>query len=105
VNALNGQYPIYSRIILLVIFLIVALASVAALSGFWSEQSSTQPEEIRQAILDACVQCYALEGSYPPSLEYLEEHYGLILDRERYFFYYEVFASNVLPTVEVYKKE
>jgi len=102
---LNGQYPIYSRIILLVIFLIVALASVAALSGFWSEQSSTQPEEIRQAILDACVQCYALEGSYPPSLEYLEEHYGLILDRERYFFYYEVFASNVLPTVEVYKKE
>ncbi|HOK43617.1 MAG TPA: hypothetical protein PLD49_08125 [Thermoclostridium caenicola] len=102
---MNGQYPIYSRIILLVIFLIVALASVAALSGFWSEQSSTQPEEIRQAILDACVQCYALEGSYPPSLEYLEEHYGLILDRERYFFYYEVFASNVLPTVEVYKKE
>lgn len=102
---MNGQYPIYSRIILLVIFLIVALASVAALSGFWSEQNSTQPEEIRQAILDACVQCYALEGSYPPSLEYLEEHYGLILDRERYFFYYEVFASNVLPTVEVYKKE
>lgn len=102
---MNGQYPIYSRIILLVIFLIVALASVAALSGFWSEQSSTQPEEIRQAILDACVQCYALEGSYPPSLEYLEEHYGLILDRERYFFYYEVFASNVMPTVEVYKKE
>jgi len=105
VNTLNGQYPIYCKIILLVIFLIITLASVAALDGFWAEQSSAQPEDIRQAILDACVQCYALEGSYPPSLEYLEDHYGLILDRDRYYFYYEVFASNVMPTVEVYKKE
>lgn len=102
---MNGQYPICVRIILLAIFLLITLASVAALSGFWTEQSGAQPEDIRQAILDACIQCYALEGGYPPSLDYLEEHYGLILDRDRYYFFYEVFASNVMPMVEVYKKE
>ncbi len=47
------------------------------------------------------IQCYASEGSYPPDLTYLEDNYGLILKRERYLYYYEVFASNVLPDIRV----
>lgn len=102
---MSGQNPIFSRLILLVIALVIVLACVAGLNGFWERRGSARPEDIRKAVMDACVQCYALEGSYPPSLEYLEDHYGLILDREEYYFYYEVFASNVMPTVEVYRKE
>ena len=45
--------------------------------------------------------CYAAEGVYPPTLEYMEEHYGIQIDRQRYTVHYEVFASNIMPDITV----
>ena len=101
---LSGKNQVHIRLIMLGTALIIILATLAGLDSFWKGHSASRPEDIQKAILDACVQCYALEGSYPPSLEYLENHYGLILDRDKYYFYYEVFASNVMPNVEVFRK-
>lgn len=56
---------------------------------------------MRDAILNAAAQCCAIEGSYPETLEYLEEHYGVRIDRDSYVVTYDAFASNVLPTVVV----
>ena len=53
----------------------------------------------------AAVACYAAEGIYPPTLEYLEEHYGVQVDRERYTVVYDVFASNLMPDVTVLEHE
>ena len=44
---------------------------------------------------------YAIEGRYPPSVEYLEEHYGIQIDRERYNVFYSGFASNIMPDITV----
>jgi hypothetical protein len=57
-----------------------------------------------EAIERAARQCYALEGAYPPTLEYLEENYGLMLDRDRFHYLYEVIGSNIHPIVEVLDK-
>ena len=62
-----------------------------------SEGSDTLIKAIRQA----SVQCYAIEGRYPPSVEYLEEHYGIQIDRERYNVFYSGFASNIMPDITV----
>ncbi len=48
--------------------------------------------------------CYSIEGIYPPSIEYLKDNYGLIID-ERYFVHYEIFADNIMPQYEVYDME
>lgn len=45
--------------------------------------------------------CYALEGRYPDSLEYLMKHYGVTVDESRYIVYYSVFASNLMPDITV----
>jgi hypothetical protein len=90
--------------ILLIVLLIVLAFSVVQMDKFWKVKEQEQPQRIKEAIEKACVQCYALEGSYPPDLEYLGQHYGLVLDHERYFYFYEVFASNIMPDVEVYEK-
>ena len=45
--------------------------------------------------------CYAAEGIYPPDLDYLEEHYGLQIDRDRYTVFYQIFASNLMPDITV----
>lgn len=58
----------------------------------------------REAVNRAMVECYAIEGNYPPNLEYMEENYGLSYDHTKYYIFYEVFASNIMPTVEVYEK-
>ena len=92
------QYVFIAIIIILIVF------STIKMDFFLNQKNDAQPEKIKEAILKACVQCYALEGSYPPDLNYLNQHYGIILDRERYFYYYEIFASNLMPDVEVYEK-
>ena len=56
---------------------------------------------IRNAILNSAKQCCAIEGSYPPSLEYLEENYGLVVNRQNYIITYSIFAENILPNVIV----
>ncbi len=90
--------------ILLFFLLVVLVFTVVQMDGFWQEKEQDQPLRIKEAIEKASIQCYALEGSYPPNLEYLEEHYGLVLDEEKYFYFYEIFASNIMPDVEVYEK-
>jgi hypothetical protein len=56
---------------------------------------------LEEAVRRGAVACYAAEGMYPPDLAYLETHYGLQVDRERYTVIYEVFASNLMPDVTV----
>jgi len=54
-------------------------------------------EQVRQAAIG----CYASEGRYPQSVDYLVEHYGLIYDEERYSILYDAFASNIMPDIDV----
>ena len=59
---------------------------------------------IEQGIRRLALQCYAVEGVYPPDLEYLEENYGLQVNRKDFYITYNAFASNIPPTVIVTPK-
>lgn len=59
---------------------------------------------LSDAIIRSAVQCYAIEGFYPPDIEYLENNYGLLVDHDKYIISYSVFASNIMPEVEVFIK-
>ena len=56
---------------------------------------------VRDSILRAAQQCCAAEGSYPSSLAYLEDHYGLTVNHDDYVINYDSFAGNVTPSVVV----
>lgn len=69
--------------------------------------SSTDKRELsalKTNIENGITMCYAVEGAYPESVEYLCEHYGLIYDREKYFVDLDRFASNIRPTVTVFER-
>ena len=53
------------------------------------------------AVKNAVLTCYAVEGTYPESLEYLREHYKLAYNTERFVVEYDAFASNVMPEIVV----
>lgn len=78
------------------------LNGVLTMSGRMDREGA---ETLRSAIARASVQCYAIEGRYPPSVEYLEENYGISIDRKRFFVFYEGFASNVMPDITVVSSE
>lgn len=57
-----------------------------------------------QSVTRATVQCYAIEGRYPPDLDYLEENYGLILDRDHYVYHYRLEGANLMPEIQVFEE-
>lgn len=57
-----------------------------------------------EAIRRAVVHCYAVEGAYPPDIGYLETHYGVLIDHDKYLVTYEAFASNVMPQIQIVEK-
>lgn len=70
-------------------------------------QESSEKERfdiLTVAIKRSAVQCYAIEGFYPPNIEYLEKNYGLLVDHDKYVVSYSIFASNIMPDIEVYLK-
>lgn len=88
-----------------VVAVVLVLALAALLWAGWTAAQHSMREQaassVRTAILDAAMQCCAIEGAYPQSLAYLEDQYGLRINREAYAVTYEAFAGNVPPSVMV----
>ena len=82
------------------LLLLVGVFAVGALS-FAGKAGQKGEESLRRAVTRASVQCYAIEGRYPPSVEYLEENYGVRIDRDRYNVFYNGVASNVMPEIVI----
>ena len=70
-------------------------------SGRKAEGARILEESVRRS----AAACYAAEGMYPPDLDYLQEHYGLQIDRSRYTVFYEIFAENLMPEITVVSSE
>lgn len=92
-------------------FLLVVLLLAVVLGSLWgiaqkdSARRQNAPTAMKNSILRCAAQCYAVEGNYPGSLSYLEEHYGLRINTADYYVVYNVFASNVPPEVRIVSKD
>ena len=91
----------FGPILLVPLVVAVLLMFTTALSNLQKGQQSEGRQQLEDAVRRSAVACYAAEGIYPPNLEYLEEHYGIQVDRDRYTVMYEIFASNMMPDVTV----
>lgn len=85
--------------------MLLVLFAAARLYGLVSRDMDEQAAAaLRQAVVDAAVQCYAVEGKYPESLDVLEQEYGVQINHARFIVTYDVFASNQLPDITVLEK-
>ena len=84
---------------------IVVVLAVCAIVGAAQASAKTQGAvALRDAVLQSAKQCCAIEGSYPTTLEHLEQDYGLTINHDSYVVSYEYFADNVMPSVVVTPK-
>ena len=87
-----------------ILLVLLIAAAVAVFGGAGRELSDEGAAAIREAVRRSALQCYAVEGIYPPDLAYLEENYGLQVNTGDYYVTYDAFASNLPPTVIVTAK-
>ena len=76
---------------------------IAPASGRDMDEESERA--IKAAVERCAMQCYVVEGAYPPSLAYLEENYGLQINKKEFYVSYDIFASNVPPAVKVISRD
>ena len=89
-----------------VVFTLVIIAAVViffwtAVGGAAGKADSSSASTLEKAIKRAAVQCYAIEGFYPPSVSYLEDNYGIIIDRDKFIVEYKCDIGNNLPIIKV----
>lgn len=90
--------------VLLILAIILVITAVMVLlpdDGMTDESAKA----IRYAVERSARQCYVVEGVYPPNLEYLEDNYGLQVNRRDFYITYDAFASNMPPAVQVNLKK
>ena len=89
---------------------LILFASVAILMmrGVQDAARVSDDEGMRlaeEAIERAVISCYSLEGVYPATYEDLKAKSGLAVDEEKYIVRYEIFASNIRPSVTVMERQ
>lgn len=87
--------------------LLFAAVAVWMVRGVREAAQVSRQEGLRmaqEAVDRAVVSCYSLEGVYPATYEDLKAKSGLAIDEEKYAVFYDIFASNIRPTVTVVER-
>lgn len=107
-NRFQSRTPVYSKIHISHFFLFFSIViMIVFFYGVNSIDQSTkakQKESLHNTISQCVTHCYAVEGTYPPSLAYLKEHYGLIYDEKTFFVDYTSIGSNLRPDITIIEK-
>lgn len=93
-----------SYIIPCALFAAVIIWLVVSLNNTSDATRRQECAAVKSTLENGITMCYAIEGAYPPSVEYLGEHYGVTYDTAKYIVYYDHFADNVRPTVRVIER-
>lgn len=92
----------------LIMFLAV-LAAVFCLykaaNKMGNNQQAESLKQLESSIRKATMTCYATEGVYPPTIQYLKDNYGIQVDESRFVVFYEIFGSNVMPGITVMERQ
>lgn len=91
-----------SQWIIGLILIQMVLVFVPVIFEYIEKNDQLSVEDVQIIVEDYAVLCYATEGSYPANLDYLVKNYGLILQEDRFIYKYDIFASNVMPEINVF---
>lgn len=81
--------------IFLLSFILICFPKVA------NQVSKEKQQALEDALQRACLQCYAIEGRYPPNIRYLKKHYGVVIDDSKFEVFYDIWADNIFPDITV----
>lgn len=88
-----------------VIFITVIVLFIYGISTVSNSSVTNDRDILEKAINHDIIHCYCVEGMYPPSVKYMEDHYGLIYDSSKFIVDYEYIGANIMPRVMIISKQ
>ena len=86
--------------------LLLVLTFFVLFTNSFSQANLEHEKTILQDALNRSItQCYALEGSYPFKLSYLEDNYGLTYNKEHFYIDYQYIGANLRPDVTIIERD
>lgn len=98
----NKTAAIPVSVVLFAVIVVAFLYGITLISG---TNSAGEKNNVINALDRDITHCYAVEGKYPPSVEYLEENYGLAYNKDLYIIHYEPTGDNIRPSYTVLEKQ
>lgn len=103
-NIWTGKREKHFPLLPLIIFGAAAVFTLAALTSSQGSETELRQSSIKDSISKAASLCYAAEGAYPESLDYLGENYGVRTEYEDFTVHYSYAGGNIPPDIIVAPK-
>ena len=105
INLLSPLPTLFRGIICMLAVFAVTLALVLiGLSRTSNSVRSQGTQSAEEAIRRAALTCYALEGAYPESYEYLREYYPPGINETLYAVHYIAVTPSLMPEIAVLRR-
>ena len=91
-------------VISICVFVVVIIVFFYGISSFSTGSEKNQKQNLENALNRAIVYCYTTEGSYPESLDYIKNNYGLVYNEDLFYVDYRPIAENIYPEVTIIEK-
>lgn len=101
----KGSHKALHIIMPLVAFALVLGIFCYFVNAFSASSYDKQRDTLEAALNDSIAYCYAMEGAYPESLQYIKDNYGLTYNEELFYVDYQVQGSNIHPVFTIINKE
>lgn len=97
----NSRLRLLIRWLPLLIGIVILCVFMLGVNYVSESSINNQQESLDKAISRDIAQCYAVEGTYPPSLSYLTDHYGLTYNESLFFVDYKSIGGNIYPDITI----
>ena len=88
----------------ILIFVVLIIAFIFLVNTITTRGDGRELDIVRDAVKNAALTCYAVEGMYPDDISYLRQHYNLSYNEDLYVVYYRPLASNLMPSIKVVER-
>lgn len=92
-------------IISVIICAVVIALFYFAFSSVSAQTVSEERAALEMALNRSITHCYAIEGHYPESLDYIKENYGLTYDESLFYVVYHPLGENLMPDVTIIERK
>ena len=100
----NAWTGLLKGVLMPAVVVAVVVFFASALNSLDSGRESESMRQLEEALRRGCVACFAAEGVYPPTLDYLEDNYGIQIDENKYAVFYDIYAENLMPDITVLER-
>lgn len=88
----------------LAVFAAILVVVIISINSVQESRKAENAEIIETGVRRAAIECYANEGFFPESIDYLIENYHLYTDSDHCIIHYSAISSNIMPEIRVISK-